>query len=138
LALGDAVRIGEGKQQTNLIEAVLPIRTSRSWKLSLPEVGGASHSLAGGTVDGRIGSVIVLSMQGIQAESQIGVTPAGVTSQNISFTEQGGEFTGKARVLQGHSLEQHVRETWMQRQLGHLSSMSGDLSLCIECAEAGE
>ena len=77
-------------------------------------------------------------MQDIQAESQIGVAPAGGASQNISLAEQGGQLTGKIAELQRHSLEQHVRETWMQWQFGHLSSMSGDLSLWIECTETGE
>ena len=104
----------------------------------MPQVGGASDSLAGGSVDGRTGGVILLSMQDIQAESQIGVAPAGRAAQNISLAQQGRQFTGQIAELQRHSLEQHVRETWMQRQLGHLFSMSGDVSLCIECAKAGE
>ena len=36
LALGDAIRIGKGEQEPNLIEAFLPIRASRSGKLSMP------------------------------------------------------------------------------------------------------
>ena len=111
---------------------------SRSRELSLPQVGGASDSLAGGSIDGRTGRVIVLSMEDVQAESKIGIAPAGRASQNISLAEQGRHFTGQIAELQRHSLEQHVSETRMQRQLGHLCSMSGDLSRCIECAEAGE
>ena len=106
--------------------------------LSLPHVGGASHSLTGGAVDGRTACVIVLSVQDIQAEPQIGVAPAGGAAEQISFAEQGSQLTGKIDELQGHSLEQHVRKTRMQRQLGHLFSMSGGLSRWIECAETGE
>ena len=68
-------------------------------KLSLPQVGGACHSLTGGTVDGRTGRVIVLSMQDIQADSQIGVAPAGGASQNISLAEQCGQLAGKIAEL---------------------------------------
>jgi hypothetical protein len=99
LTLGDSIRIGERKQQTNLIMTVLPVRTSRSWKLSLPQIGGASDSLAGDTVDGGAGRVIVLSMQDIQTESQIGVAPAGGASQNISLAEQCGQLAGKIAEL---------------------------------------
>ena len=96
MALGNAIRIGKCEQQTDLIEAVLPIRTSRSRKLSLPQVGGACHSLTGGAVDGHTGRVIVLSMQDIQAEAQIGVVPAGGATEQISLAEQGGQLTGQA------------------------------------------
>jgi hypothetical protein len=65
LALGNPVRIGECEQQTDLIKAVLPISTGRSWKLSLPQVSGACHSLAGNAVDSDTGCVIVLSMEDI-------------------------------------------------------------------------
>ena len=77
-------------------------------------------------------------MQDIQAEAQIGVVPAGGATEQISLAEQGGQLTGKIAELQRPSCEQHVCETWMQRQIGHPFSMSGDLSLCIECVEAGE
>jgi hypothetical protein len=42
---------------------------SRSRKLPLPQIGGVSDSLAGGTVDGGTGCVIMLSMQDIDTES---------------------------------------------------------------------
>ena len=67
LVLGDAIRISEREQETDFIEALLPIGMSRSRELSLPQVGGASDSLAGSSIDGRTGRVIVLSMEDVQA-----------------------------------------------------------------------
>jgi hypothetical protein len=99
LTLGNSIRISEREQQANLIKTVLPVRTNRSWKLSLPQIGGASDSLAGDTVDGGAGRAIVLSMQDIHTESQIGVTPAGGASQNSSLAEQGGQLAGKIAEL---------------------------------------
>src|SRR5262249_13730955 len=114
------------------------MRTSRSWKSSLPQVGNAGHSSTGDAIDSRTGRVVALSMQDIQAEPQISVPPARSALQNITLAEQCRQLTRKIAELQRDCLEQHVCETWMQRQLGHLSSMSGDLSLWVECVEAGE
>ena len=99
LALGNAIWISECEQQTNLIGVVLPMRTSRTWKLSMPQVGSACHSSTGDAIDCRTGRVIVLFVQDIQAEPQIGVPPAGGSPQNISFAEESRHFTGKTIEL---------------------------------------
>jgi hypothetical protein len=99
LALGDAIRIGEGEQAPNLIEVLVPVRTSGSQKLSLPEVGGARDSPASRTIDGFTGCVIVLSAQDIHTDPQIGIPLTEGASENISFTEQGGKCAGKVAEL---------------------------------------
>src|SRR5678810_608611 len=103
-----------------------------------PQVSSTSHSLADGLIGGCTGNLILHPMQSIQTESQVGIPPAGWASQDIPFTEKSREFTGQAGELQWARHEEHVRKTWMQWQVCHLSSMGGDLSACLKCPHGGE
>ena len=56
-------------------------------------------------------------------------------TENVPFTQQGRQITGKWSESLVSRCQEHMGKAWMERKDGHCLSMSGDTAAGIQCPE---
>ena len=135
-ALRHAIRIGEGQQNADLVDAGIGWGTQS--ELPLPLIRRPSDAITARAVDRRPGEVFLAAVERLRAQPQVGVTPTRAAMHNVPLTEQRGEVTGQGAESQRYGGDHHVGESRVHRDMRQPASMRGQRTLCIKCAELPE
>jgi len=65
-----------------------------------PHLCSPSHSLASGAIDRYADRLMVLSVQQVEPESKIGISPTRRSSDNVSLADESGDVRSEIRQLQ--------------------------------------
>jgi hypothetical protein len=100
----------------------------------LPEkkFGAFEHALARTAVDFDIGGNGAAA-NGVQPQTQINVASlSNAMTNQIAFTQNGGQLRRKARLSHGARAQQHMCKPGMCTDAGHRSTVIGNLARTIE------
>jgi hypothetical protein len=74
----------------------------------------------------------------IQPDAYVCILLAGVKTNHIAFAEQGRQIAGYPAMPETIRSNQHVGQSWMHRQGGHLPALIGNPAIKIQGAEGPE